>query len=194
MRIHRILKKTYAEGPGCRFCIWVQGCAHKCPGCFAADLWDFSGGTEMSADEIQSAIREVSAEIDGITLLGGEPFAYATELAEIARFAHRLHKTVLTFTGYTYAELQCMPESRGLLQETDLLIDGRFEADALDMERPLVGSKNQRFIYLTERISEKEILEYKNRFEIRIYKNGKAEGNGMGKITELQHFLDGGVG
>ena len=37
MRIGKIIEMTYAEGPGCRFCIWVQGCNHKCKGCFAED-------------------------------------------------------------------------------------------------------------------------------------------------------------
>ena len=187
MRVNKIINKTYAEGPGCRFCIWVQGCNHKCDGCLAADLWTFNGGYEISTQEIISQIDAVKDDICGVTFLGGEPFEYAEELAVIARYIHSINKNVITFTGYTYEVLK--ENSTHLLTETDLLIDGKFEKSLVDYSRPLVGSSNQRFIFLTNRILKYEIDDYKNRFEIRISQNGRTEINGMGNIEKIKNHL-----
>jgi hypothetical protein len=59
MKIHRIVSKTFAEGPGCRFCIWVQGCKHHCKGCFATDTWDLHSGTEYTPQQIVEQLEKV---------------------------------------------------------------------------------------------------------------------------------------
>lgn len=189
MRVNRIAEKTYAEGPDCRFCIWVQGCNHHCDGCFATELWDFNKGCAVSRDEIISMIESVSDDICGVTFLGGEPFEYASELSKIAQYTHEAGKSVITFTGYTYEYLAKNEQYRPLLDETDVLIDGRFEKSLIDYSRPLVGSSNQRFIYLTNRISQNEMMNYKNRFEIKISKDGNAVINGMGNIENLKKYI-----
>ena len=190
MRVNRIIEKTYAEGPGCRFCIWVQGCKHHCVGCFAKELWSFDGGYDISVNEIISKIKSVSNDICGITFLGGEPFEYAEELSEVAGYIHSINKNVITFTGYCYEDLQKKSNAGMLLNHTDLLIDGKFDEGLVDYSRPLAGSSNQRFIYLTDKISGEEFEHYKNRFEIRVSNKGIIEFNGMGNIKKLQNFLN----
>lgn len=189
MRVNRIIKKTYAEGPGCRFCIWVQGCKHHCVGCFAKELWDFNGGYDISVNEIILMIKSVENSICGITFLGGEPFEYADELSAVANYIHSINKNVITFTGYCYEDLNKKSKADLLLNQTDLLIDGKFDEEFTDYSRPLVGSSNQRFIYLTDKITKNEVENYKNRFEIRISNDGKAEFNGMGNLKILQDFI-----
>ena len=205
MRVSRIIDKTKAEGPGIRFCIWVQGCGHHCRGCFAENLWNYEGGYEIKPEEIISQIKKVQNEIDGITFLGGEPFDKARDLADIAKFVKSIDKSVITFTGYVYEELcgsdndnssnscnSCNSENddwKKLLENTDLLIDGRFEESLLDYSRPLVGSSNQRFIFLTDKIKKEEIDNYKNRFEIRKDKAGTISFNGMGNIEKLKEYI-----
>ena len=44
LRVFNILKKTKVEGPGTRYCIWVQGCSRHCKGCQAVHTWPHSGG------------------------------------------------------------------------------------------------------------------------------------------------------
>ena len=169
MRVSKIIEKTYAEGPGCRFCIWVQGCSHRCEGCFAKDLWDYDKGYEIQVSDIIKMIENVKDKIDGITFLGGEPFDKAEDLSNIANYMHSIDKNVITFTGYTFEQIDNSnnTEWKELIKSTDLLIDGKFEKDLLDYSRPLVGSSNQRFFYLSERISKESIENYKNRFEVR---------------------------
>ena len=52
LSIYKIIEKTTAEGPGTRFCIWVQGCSHHCDGCYATNTWDKSKGIKISTIEI----------------------------------------------------------------------------------------------------------------------------------------------
>lgn len=187
MKLHRIVSKTFAEGPGCRFCIWVQGCPHQCEGCFATDTWDMASGEEYSVQQIITVLEGVLPDIDGITLLGGEPFLQAEELSQLAVFVKEHNKNVIAFSGYTYSELSASAENgvQKLLAATDLLIDGRYIEELQDFSRPLAGSSNQQFVYLTDKITPEEMAAYKNRFEIRITRDGVVTVNGMGDINKL---------
>lgn len=193
MRINRILDITKAEGPHERLCIWAQGCSRRCEGCFAKDTWDKNGGSEMSVEEIFRRIDKVRDRIEGITLLGGEPFEQADEVSKIAQYAKGLGLGVITFTGGTYEVLGESEDKgvRALLESTDLLIDGEFELEKREFTRPLVGSSGQRFIFLTDRYSEEEIMSYKNRFEVRVRPSGEIQVNGMGDTDKLMLLLQG---
>ena len=190
MRVHRLIPRTEAEGPGVRFCIWVQGCAHGCEGCFAEALWDYDKGTEVSAQDVKRQIEAQAKQIRGVTFLGGEPFDQAAALAEIARFAHGAGLDVIAFTGYLYETLLTREDASRLLDDVDLLIDGPYIRALQDFSRPLVGSSNQRFIYLTDRFTPEEIRAYRNRFEIRVDPDGTVFLNGMGDLNRLRRKID----
>ncbi len=191
IRVARIVEKTRAEGPGMRFSLWVQGCTLRCPGCYAKKLQDPRGGTEMHTKKIIEQISQASNEIEGITLLGGEPFQQAGELSVIARFAQEQGLSVVVFTGYRYEWLlqHGSGEQRVLLTCTDVLIDGPYLEAECDFSRPLVGSKNQRYLFLTDRYSLLDFFNYKNRVEIRVGNDGKVQLNGMGNFQEIEKQL-----
>lgn len=191
MRIHRLLLHTEAEGPGVRACVWVQGCAHGCRGCFATELWDYSGGTEIRAEELIAQLAPVLDGLDGITLLGGEPMDQADELWRVAKYVRDRGKTVITFTGYVYEQLLAQADEPRLrlLEYTDLLGDGPFMEDRLDYSQPLLGSSNQRWLCLSGRIPREEIESYRNRFEVRVGADGEIRINGMGNIQKLKEYL-----
>lgn len=189
MHIYRFLPRTGAEGPGIRACIWVSGCKHGCKGCFAKHTWDIEAGEKMSVEEVVSRLDKVMDEIDGITFLGGEPFDQAQDLAKVASYIKAKGKNVISFSGYTYEELLADDEKNVLLKETDLLCDGPYIEQLTDYSRPLLGSKNQRFIYLTDQISKEDMENYHNCLEIRVKKNGQTEINGMGDIEKLRESL-----
>lgn len=192
MRVHRILLETRAEGPGNRACIWVQGCNHGCRGCFATHTWNYNLGQEMSTEEIIAKINSVLDKIDGVTFLGGEPMDQARELSEVAQYAKAAGKNVITFTGYVYEELLLLEKLgvKELLQYTDLLADGPFVEELRSFDRPLLGSTNQRFIYLTDKIKPEVMENYRNSFEIRVSPMGKIQINGMGDIEKLTKYLN----
>lgn len=105
---------------------------------------------------VAALVAEVTAVrglIEGVTLLGGEPFEQAAALASFASGVRALDLSVLTFSGYRLEELRARRDSGvdALLAATDVLVDGRYEATRPETERLWVGSTNQRFHYLTER-------------------------------------------
>ena len=168
MKIHRIISKTFAEGPGCRFCIWVQGCPHRCKGCFATDTWDEASGTEYTYTRINEMLEKILPETDGITLLGGEPFEPENQRA-LLPFVKRVketypNKNIWAFTGFTLEQLkEKAPHPRceatdELLSLIDILVDGRFEKDKKNLMLKFRGSSNQRIIDLPKSLAANEII------------------------------------
>ena len=193
IRINRVLKSTTAEGFGRRYCIWVKGCSIRCEGCGNKALWSASGGTEI---ETETIIEDVLAQrdlIEGITFLGGEPFDQVESVAQIAEYVQKQGYSVMTFTGYSYDALlkENNVHINNLIDNTDVLIDGRFEKEKKDFSRPWVGSSNQNYYFLTERYALfKDCLDqFKNKFELRIRENGEIQINGMGDLEVLLEKL-----
>ena len=88
LRIATVVPCTEAEGPGRRFALWFQGCPLRCPGCCNPEYLSFKGGQPIAiADIVEQWNR---SEIEGITLLGGEPFAHAEGASALAREAKEL--------------------------------------------------------------------------------------------------------
>lgn len=194
MRLHHYIEDTTAEGFGHRFCIWTQGCSHHCDECMASDTWAYNGGTEMETDELIRMIRkqrENGSGIEGVTFLGGEPFEQAEACATIAQKVQEMGLSVIAFTGYTYEQL-LLKEDEGVwnfLKNVDLLIDGSYQKEKRDFSRPLVGSENQRFLFLSDRYGQSDLVELHNRLEFRIKRDGTVKINGMADFESLFYWL-----
>ena len=150
VRISGVVKESIVDGPGIRAAIFLQGCPHHCAGCHNPQTHDPCGGTEYELEAFVQPILQ-NPLLDGVTLTGGEPFSQAPAAARIARMAREKGLNVWTYTGYTFEELvgAGKPEWLSLLKETDVLIDGRFELDQKTLDKPFVGSRNQRIIDLS---------------------------------------------
>jgi anaerobic ribonucleoside-triphosphate reductase activating protein len=155
LRIAQVVPCTEAEGPGWRFAVWFQGCPLRCPGCCNPEMLPFDGGQPISVADLLGQIRTAAAahELEGITLLGGEPLAHAAGAAALARGAHALGLTVMVFSGYTLEEARTLPDPavRELLAETDILVDGPYLREQPETRRRWIGSANQRIHFLSDR-------------------------------------------
>lgn len=205
LRVFNIIKNTKVEGPGNRYCIWVQGCSRHCKGCQAVHTWSHNGGELYEVEDIiediikvafytspqSSPLKEMEIpHIEGVTFLGGEPFEQAEALGVIAEAVKAEGLTVVCFTGYKLEELQENPVNKKLLDNTDLLIDGEFIEELTDYSRPWCGSSNQRYHFLTNRYNEEIFTKYNNKVEINISKNGQIFMNGMGNFAEILRKVD----
>lgn len=184
LNIAHIVPLTEAEGPGKRFVIWVQGCLKRCKGCCNSDLLQIEPKQLWRSSDIiqQLEISHRHNLLEGITLLGGEPFLQAEGLADIAIAAQKMGLSVMIFSGYQREELteQKFTGAEKLLSATDVLIDGEYERDKQEKQRNWVGSTNQRFHYLTNFYdSEIETRRLNVTNEWRIDFNGKISGNGL---------------
>lgn len=146
---------TEVEGPGRRAALWVQGCDKRCIGCCNPGYLKIVERDILSADStIERLLAAHEAwNLEGVTLLGGEPFLQAQGLADVAEAVSRAGLSVMTFTGYTLQELNdlSLPGTSRLLAWTDVLVDGPYVASKPDRSRNWVGSTNQKFHYLTDR-------------------------------------------
>lgn len=169
LRVARVIADTEAEGPGRRFAVWTQGCPLRCAGCCNPEMFGEDGGAEHPVDELAAAIAATPG-IDGLSLLGGEPFAQAAACARLARAVLATGRTVVVFSGYTLAELRAGddPGWGQLLAAADLLIDGRFDRDRPEAARRWIGSANQTVHELTGRVSARAGFDRPNTVELRL--------------------------
>jgi len=156
-RIAQIVPCTEAEGPGQRFALWFQGCPLRCPGCCNPEMLPFDGGERLAVADVLRQMAEAVRlyQIEGITLLGGEPLAHAEGAAALARAAHDLGLSVMVFTGYVLEDAIQMPDPAvaELLKETDILVDGPYLHEQPETRRRWIGSANQRVHFLSGRCS-----------------------------------------
>lgn len=155
MQVAQLVTATCAEGPGRRWAIWFQGCPLRCAGCCNPEMLSFSGGEALELAALQESMqlaRDQSA-VEGITLLGGEPFAHATDALSLATAARGLGLSVMIFSGFTLEQLRARQSSvvDRLLGVTDILVDGPYDRTQPDSTRRWIGSTNQRIHFLSER-------------------------------------------
>ena len=115
--------RTGAEGPGFRFAVWAQGCAIRCPGCFNPHFWRADGGRAVTADDLARQAIQAAEDgaIEGVTLLGGEPFEQAGGFASFASSVRAAGLSVMVFTGHEREHLEgydAPPGSAALLAAT----------------------------------------------------------------------------
>jgi anaerobic ribonucleoside-triphosphate reductase activating protein len=173
LQVAQIVPCTEAEGPGKRFALWFQGCPLRCPGCCNPEFLPFQGGETWTVQAVISAIEKArtESEIEGITLLGGEPFAHTEPACALAEAVRQRGLTVMVFSGYTLEAIREMtgPNAAELLANTDILVDGPYIRDLPDTQRRWIGSTNQRIHFLTDRYREDDpCWQQRNTLEIRL--------------------------
>ena len=158
-----------ANGPGVRISLFVSGCTHRCKGCFNEDAWDFKYGKEFTKNEEDYIIELLKPDyIEGITILGGEPFEYVNQkgiLPLIRRIKEELpNKSIWCFSGYTLDKdilgdmCNKFDETRELISYIDVLVDGKFELDKKDFKLKFRGSSNQRIIDVKESLKQNKVI------------------------------------
>jgi anaerobic ribonucleoside-triphosphate reductase activating protein len=156
------------------------------------------GRVENPADLAERFVADaLGAGVEGITLLGGEPFDQAAALGPIAEAFRAAGLSVMTFTGYPLDLLTdwsaARPDLARLLAATDLLIDGPYLRDRPDAGRPWLGSTNQGIRALTpvyaEEVARIEREGGLDRLEIRIHPDGQIDVNGWADDAALEQLL-----
>jgi anaerobic ribonucleoside-triphosphate reductase activating protein len=167
----------------------VQGCPIRCQGCAVPQTWPKRGGQNYDTQLLISQIVN-GPPVEGVTFLGGEPFAQAAAVTEIARHLKAQGMSVMTFTGYMLEDLQKAhrEDFDDLIATTDLLIDGPFQRANVQFSRPWVGSSNQRFHFLTDRYLHlaNTLTSIPNRVEVRLKPDGRILVSGLAPINDLK--------
>ncbi len=157
MHYGEIKKWDIADGPGVRVSLFVSGCRHHCKGCFNEDTWEFDYGKAYTKETEQEILEALdSAYIQGLTLLGGEPFEPENQ-RELVKLLRRVRKElpekdIWSYTGFVF-EKDLLPGGRAFTEVTeemlsmiDVLVDGPFILEQKDITLSFRGSRNQRLL------------------------------------------------
>lgn len=157
-----------ANGLGVRVSLFVSGCTHHCKGCFNEETWDFNYGKPFTKEIEDQIIEYLKPDyIQGLSLLGGEPFEKANQRV-LLPFLKRVKKaypdkTIWCYSGYLLDE-ELLKESRARCEATDemlslidVLVDGEFVEELKDISLKFKGSSNQRVIDLKKTLESGEI-------------------------------------
>ncbi|MBS7577579.1 MULTISPECIES: anaerobic ribonucleoside-triphosphate reductase activating protein [unclassified Enterococcus] len=141
---------NFVDGEGVRNSLYVSGCPFACEGCYNVAAQSFRYGKPYDAT-LEAQIMKDMAEpyVQGLTLLGGEPFLNTdVVLPLVKRIRQELpEKDIWSWSGYTWEELQLeTADKQELLSLIDILVDGRFEKDKMNLMLQFRGSSNQRII------------------------------------------------
>lgn len=160
-----------ANGEGVRVSLFVSGCTHHCKNCFNKETWDFSFGKPFTKEVEDSIIEMLSPDyIDGLSLLGGEPFEPQNQRA-LLPFLRRVKekfpdKSIWCYTGYLFddellsdsrARCECTDEMLSLI---DVLVDGEFVQELYNITLAFRGSENQRIIDVQKSLETGSVCDY----------------------------------
>ncbi|MDR3050235.1 MAG: anaerobic ribonucleoside-triphosphate reductase activating protein [Oscillospiraceae bacterium] len=147
IRLAGLVVDSIVDGPGLRLAVFVQGCAHRCPGCHNPASHDPAGGYTDDTERLLTLLRG-NALLSGITLSGGEPLLQPVPCLALAQGSHALGKNVWLYTGYTWEEMlgQSDPDVLALLCAVDVVVDGPFIEAQRTLNLRFRGSKNQRLL------------------------------------------------
>ena len=169
MHYGAIKKTDIANGTGVRVSLFVSGCTNHCEQCFQPETWDFGYGqpfTEATEEELLEALKP--GYINGLSVLGGEPFEPANQRA-LLPFLKRVkaaypEKTIWCYTGFTLDEelwkegyARC-EATDAMLELIDVLVDGRFVAAKKNLSLRFRGSSNQRLIDVKASVKGKKVV------------------------------------
>ena len=148
---------SIVDGEGVRTVIWTQGCPHACPGCQNPGTHDFDGGALFDVNEVIDELKTIKNQ-DGITLSGGDPVCQSEACYEISKEAHEMGLNVWCYTGFTYEQMLLNPKTRRLLEQIDVLVDGKFVLEEKSYDLYFRGSRNQRIIDVPKSLEEEKVV------------------------------------
>ncbi len=160
MNYSAIKKYDIANGGGVRTSLFVSGCRNRCEGCFQPETWNFEYGSFFDTAAEDEVIESLAPDyIQGLTLLGGDPFEEENQEA-LLPFLKRVRerypkKDIWAFTGYLLEDLlsggrKHTEATDEMLSCIDILVDGPFVQAQKNLCLKFRGSENQRLIDMNE--------------------------------------------
>lgn len=167
MNYHNIIKTDMLNGMGLRVSLFISGCENNCKGCFNPQTHDPNSGVLFDENAEKELFEALDHDyIAGLSLLGGDPlypknrFPVFTLLSRVKNKFPK--KNIWLYTGYTWEEIQCMPNALAILDFVDILCEGRFVESLKDNTSNCrwVGSSNQRVIDVKNTLKEGKVILY----------------------------------
>jgi anaerobic ribonucleoside-triphosphate reductase activating protein len=145
-RLHAVLPRSAANGPGLRYVIWSQGCALGCAGCFNPETHapEARGGVRTAGAVADEVVAD-AAHLEGVTLTGGEPLEQPEAVAAFcAEVRARSALGVIVLSGFTRREIEADAARSAAVAHADLVVGGRYN-ERLRVAHGLRGSSNKEY-------------------------------------------------
>ena len=154
---------NFVDGEGVRNSLYVSGCPFACEGCFNVAAQNFHYGKPYTKELEDRIIQDTAHNyVQGITLLGGEPFLNTQVCLQLVDRIHAEFgdmKDIWSWSGYTFEELLLDSEDKlELLNKIDILVDGRFDINQKNLMLQFRGSSNQRIIDVKQSLAKGEVV------------------------------------
>ncbi len=115
------------------------------------------GGRDVALDEILKTVLD--DPFADVTFSGGDPMYQPEAFAELARqIRAKSQKTIWCYSGFTFEQLVLNPKTHALLEQLDVLVDGRFVQELRDEDLLYRGSSNQRLIDVPRSLAEGKVV------------------------------------
>lgn len=151
------MEDTTVDGPGFRTSVYSSGCPHHCPGCHNPQSWNISNGQPVDIEDILKVILD--DPFADVTFSGGDPMFQPEGFTELAKaIRQRSNKNIWCYTGYLFEDLLRNPAQKALLEQIDVLVDGRFIEALRDEGLRFRGSSNQRIIDVKRSLEKEEAV------------------------------------
>ena len=154
---------NFVDGEGVRNSLYVSGCLFACEVCFNKAAQNIRYGKPFTPELEEQIIADLRNDyVQGLTLLGGEPFLNTDVCLQVVRRIRKefgTTKDIWSWTGYTFDELlQDSEDKLELLSQIDILVDGRFELSKRDLKLQFRGSSNQRIIDVQKSLESNQVI------------------------------------
>lgn len=188
LNLAQIVESSSIYGPGNRAVIWTQGCSLRCKGCWNQTMWEFGIGNSISIEDLLQKVQAIP-DIEGITLLGGEPFdQYPEVYAFVQAIKTQSPLTVMVFTGYELEELE-QSQRTEILAHIDILITGRYVQQYRNTHLQWIGSSNQSIHFLSDQYRNYD-LHHANYTELQIDEFGQMTALGFPNFSDIKNLMD----
>jgi len=165
-----------ANGEGVRVSLFVSGCTHHCKNCFNDVAWDFGYGKPFTEETEEMLLKALEPDyVDGLSLLGGEPFEPENQRA-LLPFLKKVRerfpkKNIWCYTGYLFdkdvLDKMCKESevTKEIVSYLDIVVDGEFMIDRKNLKINFRGSDNQRIIDVKKTLDAGEIVHWEREIQ-----------------------------
>lgn len=163
MNYIKVTQNDIANGIGIGCVLWVSGCNCQCKHCHNQSTWNFNEGVPFTEETMQEILLTLTKPyISRFTLSGGHPLdsQNATEVLKIVKRVKMVfpNKDIWIYSGYTWEYVMQDKLLAEIMKYTDVLVDGAFVEELMDISLPFRGSSNQRIINVQESLKQNKVI------------------------------------
>lgn len=148
---------TIVDGEGFRNTVYCAKCNMFCNGCHNQNSHDIHNGKPITINHLLRLLLENG---NNITFSGGECTLQCRAFIKLAKKIKEYNKNIWLYSGMMFEEMILNSDLVSLLENIDVLVDGKFNIDKKDMCAIFKGSTNQRIINVGESLKKGGVIKY----------------------------------